>query len=106
MSSFKIIRKTNLFLILCQIHMEQVLVRVEAVDDTVRITLTDWGLPFNAEDSVPLDVDAPVEARTEGGMGLHLVHSLMDDVTRKTASALGGPNVLVLSKHRAHRRAS
>ena len=26
MSSFKIIRKTNLFLILCQIHMEQVLV--------------------------------------------------------------------------------
>ena len=32
MSSFKIIRKTNLFLIPCQIHMEQVL-ELEIVDD-------------------------------------------------------------------------
>ena len=31
MSSFKIIRKTILFLILCQIHMEQVLVLVVVV---------------------------------------------------------------------------
>ena len=31
MSSFKIIRKTNLFLILCQIHMEQVLVLVVVI---------------------------------------------------------------------------
>ena len=86
-------------------HAGDILVRVEAVDDTVRITFTDWGLPFNTEDSVPLDVDAPVEARIEGGMGLHLVYKLMDDVTRKTASAPGGPNELKLSKHREHRRA-
>ena len=76
-----------------------ILLRVETTDDLVRITLTDWGLPFNAEDLMPLDVDAPVEARIEGGMGLHLVHKLMDDVTRKTASTPGGPNVLMLSKH-------
>ena len=86
-------------------HAGDILVRVEAVDDAVSITLTDWGLPFNAEDSVPLDVDAPVEARTEGGMGLHLVHKLMDDVVRKTASAPGGPNVLILSKHLEHQHA-
>jgi anti-sigma regulatory factor (Ser/Thr protein kinase) len=54
---------------------------------------------------VPLDVDAPVEARTEGGMGLHLVQKLMDDVVRKTASAPGGPNVLILSKHLEHQHA-
>ena len=86
-------------------HAGDILVRVEAVDDTVGITLTDWGLPFNTEDSVPLDVDAPVQARTEGGMGLHLVRKLMDDVTRETASAPGGPNVLMLYKHVKHRRA-
>ena len=86
-------------------HAGDILVRVEAVDEAVCITLTDWGLPFNAEDSVPLDTDAPVEARTEGGMGLHLIHKLMDDVTRKRASAPGGPNVLVLCKRREHRRA-
>ena len=83
-------------------HAGDILVRVEAVDDTIRITLTDWGLPLNAEDLMPLDVGEPVEVRTEGGMGLHLVHRLMDDVTRKTASAPGGPNVLMLSKHREH----
>ena len=86
-------------------HTGDILVRVEAVDDAVCITLTDWGLPFNAEDSMPLDVDAPVEARPVGGMGLHLVHKLMDDATRRTASAPGGPNVLTLSKHVGHRRA-
>ena len=67
-------------------HVGDILVRVEAVDDAVCVTLTDWGLPFDAETSVPLDVGAPVEARTEGGMGLHLVHKLMDDVTRNTGS--------------------
>ena len=86
-------------------HAGDILVRVEAVDDAVCVTLTDWGLPFNAEDSVPLDVDAPVESRTEGGMGLHLVQKLMDDVVRKTASAPGGPNVLILSKHLEHQHA-
>ena len=80
-----------------------ILLTVDTTDDIVQITLTDWGLPFNAEDLAPIDVDAPVEARTEGGMGLHLVHQLMDGVTRKTASAPGGPNVLVLRKHVEHR---
>ena len=86
-------------------HAGDIRVRVEAVDDAVCITLTDWGLPFKAEDSVPLDVGAPVEARTVGGMGLRLVHKLMDDVVRKTASVPGEPNVLVLCKHVEHRRA-
>ena len=80
-------------------HAGDILLRVEATDDVVCVTITDWGLPFNAEDSVPLDVDAPVEARTGGGMGLHLIHNLMDDVTRKVASVPGEPNTLVLCKH-------
>ncbi len=83
-----------------------ILVRVETTDDVVRITLTDWGLPFDADNVRPFDVDALVETRAKGGMGLRIIHSLMDDVVRETASAPGGPNVLMLSKHREHRCAS
>jgi phosphoserine phosphatase RsbU/P len=39
-----------------------------------------------------------VEARIEGGMGLHLIRNLMDEVVRRTATAPGQPNVLKLVK--------
>ena len=86
-------------------HAGDILLRVETTDDVVRITLIDWGLPFDADNVRPFDVDAPVETRAEGGMGLRIIHSLMDNVVRETASAAGGPNVLTLSKHVEHRRA-
>ena len=82
-----------------------ILLRVETTDDIVRITLMDWGLPFDPESVTPSDVRATVEARAEGGGGLQLIHTLMDDVVRETATAPGGPNVLMLSKHVEHRRA-
>ena len=78
---------------------------VETIDEIVRIALTDWGLPFDPKRVTPFDVHAPVETRTEGGGGLQLIHSLMDGVVRETASAPGGPNVLILSKHVELRRA-
>ena len=76
-----------------------ILLRVEATDDLVRITLIDWGLPFDADNVRPFDIDAPVETRARDGTGLHLIYSLMDDVVRETASEPGGPNVLMLSKN-------
>ncbi len=82
-----------------------ILLRVEAADNIVRITLTDWGLPFDPERVTPFDVDAPIETRAKGGSGLRLIHSLMDDVARETASTPGGPNILVLCKHVEHQSA-
>lgn len=76
-----------------------ILLRMEAIDDFVRVTLIDWGLPFDADNVRPFDAGAPIETRARGGTGLHLIHSLMDEVVRETASVPGGPNVLVLSKH-------
>jgi serine/threonine-protein kinase RsbW len=73
-------------------------VQVETVADALRITLTDWGQPFQAE-SAHLAVDVPLEVRAQGGMGVLLVHELMDEVTRQTASEPGGPNVLRMVKH-------
>lgn len=83
-----------------------ILVRVETDDDTVRITLTDWGVPFDAGGVSPFDAGASVETRAEGGMGLQLINHLMDNVVRGTAPTPGGPNTFVLTKHREPRRAS
>ncbi len=77
----------------------EILLRVETTDDIVRITFTDWGLPFDPERVTPFDVRAPVETRREGGTGLRLIYSLMDEVVREVASVLGEPNILVLCKH-------
>ena len=82
-----------------------ILLRVETTDESVRITLTDWGLPFDLEGVTPFDMRGPAETRAKGGTGLRLIRSLMDGVVRETASAPGGPNVLMLSKHVEHRRA-
>ena len=54
-----------------------ILVRVETTDDIVRITLTDWGLPFDAENVAPFDVRSTVETRAEGG-GRAAPHSQPD----------------------------
>ncbi len=83
-----------------------ILLQVETTDEIVRITLTDWGLPFDPTRVTPFDTRAPAETRARGGTGLQLIHSLMDGVVRETASAPGGPNVLMLSKHLEHRRTS
>ena len=75
-----------------------ILVRREVEEDDVRITLTDWGQPFEA-DAAHLAVDVPVEVRAQGGMGVLLIEQLMDEVTRTAAAAPGGPNVLTMVKH-------
>jgi serine/threonine-protein kinase RsbW len=73
-------------------------VRIEAAEDDIHITLTDWGKPFEA-DAAHLAVEVPMEVRAEGGMGVLLIHELMDEVTHSKAPAPGGPNVLTMIKH-------
>jgi sigma-B regulation protein RsbU (phosphoserine phosphatase) len=77
----------------------EILLRAETIDDEIQITLTDWGIPLDPDDVKAFDIHAPVETRIEGGMGLHLIHSLMDVVVRETAQASGDPNTLTLVKH-------
>lgn len=72
-------------------------VRVGASDAAIRITLTDWGVPFDA-DAAYLVHDVPVETRARGGMGVLLVHEMMDSVTRTPATSVGEPNMLTLVK--------
>ena len=67
-------------------------------DDFVRLMLTDWGEPFDPANIRPFDINAPIETRIKGGMGLHFIHTLMDDVERTVGGTPGAPNTLRLTK--------
>jgi phosphoserine phosphatase RsbU/P len=81
-----------------------ILLRAVERGDFVQVTLTDWGLPLDPGDVKPFDMNAPVETRIKGGMGLHFIHKLMDQVERETTEEIGQPNTLTLIKliQRAH----
>jgi anti-sigma regulatory factor (Ser/Thr protein kinase)/putative methionine-R-sulfoxide reductase with GAF domain len=78
-------------------HKGDVLLRASEEGGMVHITLIDWGIPLDPEDVKPFDLNAPIETRIKGGMGLHFIHSLMDSVDRNN-TPLGEPNTLRLSK--------
>lgn len=76
----------------------QMLLTAVEVGDFVQITLTDWGVPLDPARVKPFDINAPLETRIKGGMGLHFIHSLMDAVERTTGPGQGQPNTLKLVK--------
>ena len=51
-------------------------------DDNLTIEITDDGIPFDPlQDAKVPDVDAPLEDRPIGGLGVHLVRTMMDEVS-------------------------
>jgi len=74
------------------------LIQARQAGEFVQISLTDWGVPLNPANIKPFDINAPVEARIKGGMGLHFINKLMDEVARETGNGEGQPNVLRLAK--------
>lgn len=54
--------------------------RYETRDRDVIITLHDHGRPFNPKTVARPDTVAPLENRPIGGLGLHLMYELMDEV--------------------------
>ena len=75
-----------------------ILLQAAEVGDFAQLTLTDWGIPLDPADVKPFDINAPIETRIRGGMGLHFIHKLMDQVERETTTELGQPNRLKLVK--------
>ena len=82
------------------------LLSAEEMGDFVQVTLTDWGLPLDPADVRPFDINAPIETRIKGGMGLHFINKLMDAVERKTTPEFGQPNTLKLVKLIEHAQSS
>ena len=55
-------------------------------DDSLTIEVSDDGQPFNPlEDATDPNVDALIEERSIGGLGVHLVRTMMDDLSYQWA---------------------
>ncbi len=54
---------------------------VDANDGKVTVTMTDYNVdPFDVTQSRDVDIDAPLDERTPGGLGLHLIQSMVDNL--------------------------
>ncbi len=61
-------------------------------DDSLTIEVSDDGRPFNPlEDAAVPDVEALLDERSVGGLGVHLVRTMMDDLSYRRAE---GRNLL------------
>ena len=75
-----------------------VTVEVELRGDRLSVTLTDDGTPFDPFGRAAPDTTLSVEDRPIGGLGIHLVRQLVDEVSYHRR---GDHNVVVLVKHLA-----
>ena len=71
-------------------------IRFELSSDRLSVTIADDGVPFNPFANFPPDTALPVEKREIGGLGIHLVRNVMDEVSynRRTDR-----NVVILVKY-------
>ena len=70
-------------------------VRVEIDGRDIRITIRDQGHAFDPTTIPPADITADLDHRNIGGLGVHLIRSVMDSVSY---SRVGDENRLILEK--------
>lgn len=74
-------------------------VRVELDGNALRVTITDDGPPFDPLAYADPDTELSVEEREIGGLGIHLVRQMMDEVSYRY---VGGRNIVMLVKSLGH----
>jgi len=74
------------------------------VNDDIEIIIRDYGQPFDPQTAPRADVTAPLEERTERGLGLYLMEKLMDSVEFEFDPVKG--NVLTMRKRRTSEKPS
>ena len=72
-------------------------VEIEAAanDERLKFTITDSGIPFDPTARPEVDINAPVEERPIGGLGIHLIRQYMDSMNY---NRMDGKNILTLRK--------
>lgn len=70
-------------------------IRFAAGNGQLQVEIEDDGRPFNPLDLPPVDTSLPLEEKPVGGLGIHLIRTLMDEVTYER---LAGKNILRLRK--------
>lgn len=74
---------------------KEVVVHIETLGSDLTASVSDDAKPFDPLQVSPPDLNAPLEDRQLGGLGIHLVRSLMDKVTYTRE---GEKNVLTVRK--------
>lgn len=77
-------------------HMHEIVATLELDGGDLVIELRDDGKPFDPLSIPEPDLDADIEERQLGGLGMHFVRTVMDDVSYDRS---GGWNVLTLRRH-------
>jgi len=75
--------------------LHQIRVRLTLANDRLLAEVNDDAKPFNPLTAPRPDLTSPLEARPVGGLGIHLMRSLMDQVDYRRES---GKNRLIMSK--------
>jgi len=74
----------ELFTNMVKYHPENandILLAVNAAKGGVTVSLTDYDVDaFDVTLARQVDIDAPIEDRTPGGLGLHLIHKMVDSL--------------------------
>jgi anti-sigma regulatory factor (Ser/Thr protein kinase) len=76
----------------------EIAVRLRRAPDGVLLEVEDDGRPFDPLQAPPPDLTLSLERRPIGGIGIHLIRNLMDEVSY---ARVGGRNVLKMIKHLA-----
>ena len=77
----------------CKINLS-----LESNSDEVKITLVDDGFAFNPlTDSSEPDIESELSERKIGGLGLHLIRNLVDEIDYKRVSGRNSVNALVVN---------
>ena len=74
-------------------HVE---VTVDVSDDVLTFVIKDHGAAFDPTQHEEVDIDAEIDERAIGGLGIHLIRAIMDTVEYQRTS--DGYNRLVLTK--------
>lgn len=72
-----------------------VTVRFQLEEDDLRVEVEDQGPPFNPLEHPAVDVNRPIEERPLGGLGIHLMRQLVEELEYRRE---GTSNVLTLRK--------
>ncbi len=73
----------------------QISLRLSLVGGEVTAEVEDDARPFNPLEAPPPDLTAPLEERSEGGLGIHLARTVMDRLEYRRQN---GKNYLVMRK--------
>ncbi len=76
----------------------EVEIKLTSEDEALTIEITDDGKPFDPLNDAPTaDITGPLDGRHIGGLGIHLVRTMMDELRYKRED---GRNHLILVKRR------